>query len=125
MSYFSCLFYLLRDFFFSFFQLHLWHIEVSGQGLNLGCGCNLCDIYSNSGSLTHCPRPGIQSELPLQPTPQGRQYQILNRVHHSGNSCFMIFLIHFYLFSICFYLLCFFGRSVYIFWAVPVAYRSS
>ena len=32
------------------------------------------------------PRQGIQSELHLQPMPQLQQCQILNLMHHSGNS---------------------------------------
>ena len=35
-------------------------------------------------------RPGIESELLLQPTPQLQQSQILNPLYHSENSSFIL-----------------------------------
>ena len=36
----------------------LW--KFPGQGLNLSCSGNLHHSFSNTGSLTHCTRPGIE-----------------------------------------------------------------
>ena len=47
------------NFFFSFFWLSPWHVQV--------------------------PRPGIESELQLQTAPQLWQHQILNLLHQQGN----------------------------------------
>ena len=58
--------------------------------------------YSNSGSLTHWARPGIE------PTSSQRQHQVLNPLSHSGNSCTTSSLsIHLFLF-VCFLPFCLF-----------------
>ena len=51
-----------------------------GRRLSPGCGCNLRHGCSNSGSLTHCARPGVKPVL-LQ-----RQHWILNPLCHCRNS---------------------------------------
>ena len=71
--------------FFFLFQLHPLHMEVPGWGM--------------------------ESEPRLQPTPQLQQCQILNPVHHSGNS---IIWSHFFFLSFCHFL----GHSCCI-WRFP------
>ena len=59
----------------------IWRFR--GQGCNLSSRCGLHP--SNAGSFfTHCARLGIK------PTSLQRQCQLINPLHHSGNSCLTI-----------------------------------
>ena len=44
--------------YFFLFQLHLWHRDVPGPGLNPNCICDLARNCGNMGSLNHCAGPG-------------------------------------------------------------------
>ena len=46
--------------FFFFFLAAPWHMEFLGQGSAPSCSCNLSHSCGNTGSLTHCIRPGIK-----------------------------------------------------------------
>ena len=61
------------------FLANPWHMAFPGQGSNPSWSCNLYHSCSNTRSLTHRTRPGIESaSLPLQ-----RQSSLL---HHGRNS---------------------------------------
>ena len=49
---------------FSFFGLHVWHMEVSGTGMNPSCSCDLHHSCGNarSGSLVHPTGLGFETE---------------------------------------------------------------
>ena len=52
----------IRMTFFLFFSLlaALWYVEFPGQGSHPSSSC---DLSGDSGSLTHCTRPGIEPEF--------------------------------------------------------------
>ena len=77
-----CLFFL---FFVPILKLHLWHMEVSRLGWIRATATGLHHSHSNSRSLTHRTRPGIE------PTSS----QILNHVlnlSHNRSSCAYFYL---------------------------------
>ena len=58
----------------------------------LSCSWDLCHSCSKATSLSHCTGPGMEPAPPQWPELLQRQGQILNVLHHSGNSgrdCFM------------------------------------
>ena len=59
--------------------------KFPSYGSNWSCGCGLCYNHSNSGSLTHWARPGIE------PTSSGRLCWVLNLLSHSVNSTYLVF----------------------------------
>ena len=75
----------LSSVFVCLFLLHQWHMEIPRQGLNLSWSCGLCNSCSNTRSLTHCARLGIEL------VPSQKQAGLLNRCATAGTS-FSVFL---------------------------------
>ena len=53
--------------FFSPFLAAPGHMELPGQGLDLNCSLDLSHSCGNAGSLTHCARLGIKTQIPQLP----------------------------------------------------------
>ena len=96
-------------FFFSFLWPHPRHMEVPELGLNWRCSCEPTPqphqhwiwaasvtypaACSNTGTLTHWVRPGIE------PASLQRQHWVLNLLSHNWNSFLTHFLIGFFILS--------------------------
>ena len=69
----------------------IWKFQ--GQGSNLSCNFDLHHSCGNAESLTHSAGLGIEPMPQQRLQPQQRQCQILNWLHHSGNSNFLILFL--------------------------------
>ena len=102
-----------QTYLFFFLQLHLWHMEVTGPGVQLELqlrptpqpqphqvwveSATYALAWGNAGSLIHWARPGIK------PMSSRRLRWVLNPLNHNGNSWStflktLFFLLRFHLF---------------------------